>query len=696
MLTLFTSFCQGFFVRQLIFLLLATLLIAEDSADLGTVNVEADAALSEGFDDVFERPDYIEQRSYLRGAAAQKRLSTDEAMFIPGNQGDPLKALKSLSGVTSLSDMTGELYIYGSKPQESQFNLNHLPIGYVYHIFGIHSVLSPDAIDQIDAYLGGYDTTYGQSMGGVIDITPRYPTGKDSGFAHLGIYDASGGVDVGINDNLNLFVGARRSYYDLLLDAVGKSTGTLDEDSNLSYTQFPNYWDITMLADYAMGDAGVLSVEMLAARDALTIQTYENAVKDPEASGNVDNDSGFFSGGLRHRYEGMDYTAHSLLYYNYTFSDTELFDDYYFRFESQTYGLFHQSDFERGDHLISLGTEINHIDIPLDANISRPPDASDVDYDFTTEKKYRIDEVIRLNSAALFAQDNWQLHDAISLRYGLRYSTTDYQKFQHLVDPRGALVFRLGDHDSLSLSAGRYSQLPEGYKTQKDIGSETLSLERSNHYMIAYNHVDDRYEWGIQPFYKTFTDLAIDQTDANGSTVSYDSSGEGHAYGLDLSAKYRDGTYYAFIAYTYLDAKRQITTGDTTKYRFYGDIPHTLQLLGSIRFADTWAFSTLFKYNSGKPYTPITGTYIDPRDQRVRPIYGDPFSERLPDYLTLNIKIGQQINIGPSEQFQWSFELMNATNHVNVSDIRYDDNYRRIGYYKQLPLLPWLDFTLRF
>ena len=135
--------------------------------DLGTIEVYADAEknVTDGFSDVFGAPQYIEQRSYLPDAAAQKRMTSEEAMFVPGVQGDPLNALKSLSGVTSLSDMTGELYIYGSKPQESQFSLNHLPLGYVYHAFGIHSVISPDAIEQIDAYLGGFDTTYGNATG---------------------------------------------------------------------------------------------------------------------------------------------------------------------------------------------------------------------------------------------------------------------------------------------------------------------------------------------------------------------------------------------------------------------------------------------------------------------------------------------------------------------------------------------------
>lgn len=682
-------------MRWTIFAWLMIGLLAADE-DLGEIQVEGTLPSEDGFQEVFSLPEYIEERSYLPNAAGQKRMTTQEAMFIPGVQGDPLKGLKSMSGVTALSDMTGELYIYGSKPQESQYSIDHLPIGYVFHAFGIHSVISPDAIDQIDAYLGGFDTTYGDAMGGIIDITPRYPMGSDSGFAHVGIYDASAGIDAALSEEVSLYVGVRRSYYDLLLQAVGETTGTLSEEDNVTYTQFPNYWDVTALLDYRFDHANAFSIEMLTAKDDLTIQTYDNIEKDPLATGNIDNDSGFFSLGARHRYEGTYHSTNTLLYYNKSYANTELFDDYFLKLDTQRYGVFHQNDIELDEHRYTFGIELEHLDFPLDAYLTRPPSPNDPDFDFTTEEKFRIDETIRIDSTSVFLQDTWQIDDDLSVRFGIRYSNTDYQEFEDLIDPRVSAVYRLGYEDSLSASIGRYSQVPEGFQTQEDLGSTTLSFERSTHYMLGYEHVDANAQWSVSPFYKRFNDLAVDVLDANGSTSTYASAGKGDAYGIDLSAKYRDGRYYLFAAYTYLRAKRQVETNDPTKYPFYGDIPHTLQLMGSVRFLDNWAFSVLTKYASGRPYTPVTGTYEDLVDGRVRPIYGELFSERLPDYFTLNLKVGQEIALGDGTSLTWSFELMNATDHENVSEIRYDDEYRQEGYITQLPLLPWFDVTYRF
>jgi len=210
------------------------------AVDLGVVDInakeESPAIEQNAFESVFEEPEYYENTEHINSMPSQKRITKDEAMFIPGVQGDPIKAIQSFSGVTSVGDTSGELFIYGSKPEETITTLNHLPLGYLFHLGGLHSVIAPDAIDQIDAYMAGFDVTYGNAMGGVINVTPSYPDSELSGYGHVGLYDASAGINVPVTKDVSFYLGVRRSYFDLLLAAAGKATGTLDEDSNTSYT----------------------------------------------------------------------------------------------------------------------------------------------------------------------------------------------------------------------------------------------------------------------------------------------------------------------------------------------------------------------------------------------------------------------------------------------------------------------------
>ena len=668
--------------------------IFANAVDLGDIDVKAeaqeDSVEQNSFVDVFEEPEYYENSEHVNSMPSQKRITKDEAMFIPGIQGDPIKAVQSLSGVTSVGDASGELFIYGSKPEETITTLNHLPLGYLFHMGGLHSVIAPDAIEQIDAYMAGFDVTYGNAMGGVINVTPAYPDDEFSGYGHMGLYDASAGINVPVAKDVSFYLGARRSYFDLLLSAIGEATGTLDEDTNTTYTEFPNYYDITFIGQFTPNPNNIFSIELISAEDSLEIASTKNAIKDPEAVGNIKAKFGFTTLGARHQSSYNEYESNTLAYYKYEHQRTSLFDGYYANSDAENFGLFHQSTFQYKSHKLIAGTEIDTYVSPFDLNISNPPRDDDPDYDFTTEEKFLIKETIRATSSTLFLEDIYSYSDALLFRYGARYSYTSYNSFGDYIDPRASVLYRVDDVNNVSFATGIYTQIPQGFKTIQDIGSKDLDYERAEHYVLHYdNSFFDGISFNVDGFYKNYYDLAIDD-----NVTNFQSVGEGYAYGVDTNLKIRRGDYYAFAAYTYINSKRELNTNDDELYRFYGEIPHTLQLIAGKKFWKTWALSTRMNYHSGTPYTKVIGTYID--NGRVRPIYEDPFSSRLPDYFSLNVKIAQQIQLSKNESLEWSFEIMNLTNHENVSEINYDDNYNETGYAKQLPLLPWFDVTYRF
>ena len=659
------------------------------SDNLGTMEINAteDAA----FSGIFSTPQYIERANFVESMPSQNRFTKEEAMFMPSTQGDPIKAIKLLGGVTSLSDATGELFIYGSKPEESSYSINHLPIGYLFHMGGIHSVISPEVLGQIDAYMAGFDVTYGDTMGGVIDVTPNYPsTQKSNAYGHVGIYDASAGASVALSDKLSLYLGVRRSYFDLFLDAIGKSTGTLDEDNNITYTQFPEYYDITFMLSYDYDYYNHFSLEVIKADDKLKINSQANGVKDPKANGDISSAFGFTTVGSRWEYDRGNYSANTLLYSMQRYNQTEFYEGYFVDINSRRSGLFHQSTLRLDKHKIVAGIEYTRNNTPLDLNVSKPPSEADIDYDLTTSPTYRVTKNVIADSYSMFIEDIYTPFRQWQLRYGLRYNYSSYQNYGSQFDPRFSLLYKINSQSNLSASIGHYSQSPDGYKSTAPLGNENLTNEEAMHYVLHYDTtLYERVHVKIEPFYKSFDNLAIDD-----ATLQFSNSGRGYAYGVDSSLRYNTQKYYAFIAYTYLESKRQLYANDATMYRFYGDIPHTLQMIGAYKYSSSLAFSALMQYHSGKPYSEIVGTYKE-SDGRIRPIYGEPYAKRLPNYFTLNLKAAKQWRFNHSK-LELSFELMNVTNHENVSDVRYDDEYNKVGYYKQLPFLPWIDMTYRF
>lgn len=664
------------------------------AVDLGEIDVNAkveEDVKQSVANDVFEEVEYIETNSYMPRAAGQKRLTTEEALFIPGVQGDPVKALKFIGGVSTSSagfGSGGELYIYGSKPEESSYSINHLPIGYLFHMGGLHSVIDPNAIDQIDAYLAGFDSTYGDAMGGVIDITLKYPSDELSGYGHIGIFDSSTGVNVPLTDDTSLYLGARRSYFDIGYELVGSPQ---PKDSNNTIIQFPSYYDLTFILSHNIDDENIVSIESITAYDTVELITQTQAVKDPKATGNIAAENGFTSVGARWLNSSGNYNGNTLAYYMYNYSDIELFTDYYIKNKVELLGMFHESTLEYDNHKLVTGFELSKSNIPLDMKISRPPSPEDTDFDFTTAEIFNINRTIEINSFALFLQDIYSLTDELRFRVGSRFGYSDYQNFGSYIDPRLSVIYDLDDSQSLSASVGRYTRMPEGFKTSIEIGNIDLPYESAMHYVLHYDYkYSQSSKFSIEPFYKDYDSLAVDD-----NVTKYEGVGDGFAYGVDASLKYREGDLYGFMSYTYLRSKRQTTT-NTGLSDFYAEIPHTLQFVGAIRFDENWVFSSLMKYNTGALYTPIIGTKLEPVTNRVLPVRADAYSARLPDYFTLNLKIAQTIKYPDRTALEWSFELMNITNNENVLGYTYDDNYNKTGVKADLPILPWFDVTYRF
>jgi outer membrane receptor for ferrienterochelin and colicin len=663
--------------------------------DLGKIEINADAISQkkqDSFKDVFKEVEYYENTEYVKSMPAQKRLSTDEAMFIPGVQGDPIKAVQSLSGVTSTSDTSGELFIYGSKPEESLTTINHLPIGYLFHMGGMHSVIAPDAIEQIDAYMAGFDVTYGDAMGGVINVTAKYPDNTYSGYGHLGIFDASAGVNVPVSEDVSFYLGARRSYFDLTLDAVGKSTGTLDEDTNTTYTEFPNYYDLTFIGKFQYDSANLFTLEVITAQDSLDIASEANKVKDPKATGQIKAQFGFTTVGLRHQGYYNNYETNSLIYNKKENYKTKLFDDYYFDLKQDEYGLFHQSSYTQGDHKLIGGVEIFKYFLPLKYSLP-------VGDDVTTSLITTTSVDLNILNSAVFLQDIYTINDELTLKYGARFTHTSYNNIGSATDPRLSLLYKLNDHSNISIATGKYTQTPEGRKTVNKDGNlnPDISYERATHYLLHYdNSYIDGLSFSVDGFYKKYDDLLVEDNIVDDNISNFANGGEGYAYGMDTNIKYKNDDYFAFLAYTYLRSKRELETKyNGEKFRFYGEIPHTLQLIGGMKIGNNWALSTRMNYHSGRPYTKIidTSTYSD---GRLEPIEEEPNSSRLPSYFSLNVKIAQELKLSKNESLEWSFEIMNLTNHDNITAITYDDDYNKDGVSKGLPLLPWFDVTYRF
>jgi len=678
-------------MKKLPLFLLSPLIMIAETIELDTIEVNA----QEGTD---SSSMILQKEGYMKSAPMQKQITVEQALQIAGTNGDPIKALKSFAGVVSTNnDDSSELYIHGSKPRETRFSINHLPIGYLFHLGGLHSVVAPEMTGQIDAYLGGFDVSYG-AMGAVVDITPKYPSGTNGGRVHLGMYDADFAFDGKISENTSIFVGARRSYFDLiaasLLDELDKDDN--DDSKKTTFTLFPQFYDAQLLVTHTKGDHA-LSLEAVMAKDEMKIHDTMDKDRDPLAVGKINTNVSSNTVGARWMYMGENLTSNTLLYRLHKTEDLDLFDsDYFVDTKTTEIGLYHESVFSLENHKPMVGFEIKSINVPLKTRIMAPS-FDDLEKPLIDQEVVALDKTFKAKSYTAFAQDIWDITPNNHFRYGLRAWNTDFQEFGSGVDPRVAYVYDVDDSFSVSAALGRYSQLPETLFVIDGFGNPKIdTYEFSDHYTLSFQkRFTDKSSLSVEPYFKTFENLAIDD-----EALNYKAVGEGEAYGVDITYKKQIANLDIIAAYTFVKAKRQLRTDSTKQYRFEGDIPQTFQLSTNYRFSNGWRISNFLKYNDGAPYTPIVGreSYEYKGKEFKRPLYGEPYSKRLPSSWDLDVQIGKTIKYAKGRKLEFSIELMNITTlfRKNVAGIDYNDAYEEVGEYQEMGFLPAFHVNYRF
>jgi hypothetical protein len=640
----------------------------------------------------------IEKEGFMRSAPMQKQITTKQALEIAGTNGDPIKALKSFAGVVSTNNDDGsELYIHGSKPRETAFTINHLPIGYLFHYGGMHSIIAPEMTGQIDAYLGGFDVSY-EAMGAVIDITPKYPSGSNSGRVHIGMYDADFAYDAKLSENTNLFIGARRSYIDLIATKIMDEIEKDDDDASkkTTFTLFPQFYDAQLILSTILGD-NALSLEVITAKDEMKINSTMEKDRDPIAVGKVNSKIDFTTLGGRWIYFGENFTSHTLLYHLIANQNLNLFDeDYFVKVKSSKSGIYHESVFNIKNHKPMIGFELINVKTPIKTRIVAP-EFNDFEPIIVDREVVSLDKTFKAKVYTAFAQDIWSINDKNHFRYGVRAWDTQYQNFGGGVDPRFAYVYEMRDDLTLSAAVGRYSQFPQDLYVVEGFGNAKIkTYEFSDHYTLSFQKkFSDNSSLLVEPYFKSFENLAIAD-----KVLKYKAVGEGEAYGVDITYRKQIKSFDIIASYTFVKAKRELNTDSTKQYRFEGDIPNTLQINTNYRFHNGWRVSGFLKYNDGAPYTPIIATedYTHKGKNYKRPIYGKPYSKRLPSNIDLDIQIGKVVKYADNKSLEFSIELMNISSLLrkNVAGIEYDDNYEKDGEYHQMGFLPAFHVTYRF
>ncbi len=658
--------------------------------------------------------------SVMQNEQNQFSLSAEEVINMPGTGDDPLSALDNIPGINQAG---AGVYMHGSSTTDNRLLIDNLTVPYLYHYGDSLSLVSKDILSGFDVYPSGFNASYGNRLGGVIDVELRDPLkdGRTHHRLHVGTFDASYFIEGEMGDNDSGYFSIRRSHLDLLL------SGTSFEDVDL--IQFPRFVDSVGRWRHEL-ENGEINTTLIASTDELIFDLGDKAVEDDKAAiGRLEAKQSFISFGSQYSAEINEslFQATTLKYINsrselkigqQQATDPNPGEPYNFDFELKEIGLnpvlfWYLNNTDE----VKIGAELTNGKAELTGYISAPPDERDNPSDnLTNSEKFELNENIDYSGSALFLSYEKHWNNYFSSTFSIRHESIKLYDKDIIapLSPRLSISHEVTDDLKITASYGIYYQSPQGFELSESLGNPDLEYQRAEHRTVGF-HSQLNENWSMQfsVYQKPMTDLVADTEDGS----NYNNNGTGEARGFDLYIKrVPEIGRLDWISYTYAESDR-INHNNGLSRPFDGDQTHTLVWVHQQPFSGMWSdwqWGFKFKTHTGQPYTRVIdreALTLDPdticdndggaENCYWSPIYEKQNNSRLPAYFNIDLSMNKSVE-NNRRKYDIKLELINASALIyeNIGDYDYGDDYEFIDDPKKVSssfgFLPAASFTYYF
>lgn len=630
-----------------------------------------------------------------RKEVVRRSLDRADIVSVPGTLGDPVQVVGNLPGVARPSTGSGDLLVRGSGPNDTGVFIDSIGVPIIYHFGGLRSVIPAEMIGTVDFYPGNFGVRYGRATGGILNLNlrPLRPR-RFGGSIDISLLDAGIYLQTPLGENAALAVAGRRSYLDAFLSSVIPS-----DVANL--TTAPVYYDYQSLFEWRPAPAHRIKAFFMGSSDALRLLFQNPQEQNVQLqSGNTNLSTLFHRGSVEYLYAPSERFSHSLQL-SAGHDATRLGFGGLFRFRSDTTTLELRDDTalrlgQRATLHLGVDTRLQLQDIEVLA--PRPPregqgvvNSAGNNSDIGARVFTRVEGAVRV-LAAPFVEAELELLPGLTLVPGVRleyFSQVDALG----VDPRLTAAYRLSPSWTVKAGAALVHQPPTAQETDDSFGNPELGLQRALQLSAGLGWQPLKHlSLDATVFYKDLGGLvsstgAVVERDGQFVPAVYDNGGRGKVVGLELFADHRfNANFRGWVSYTLMSARRT-DSGESESRPFDFDQRHILNVVASYELPQNWRIGLRWRFVSGNPYTPVSGsTFVSDTDV-YEPIAGALNSGRLPAFHQLDLRLDKR----------WLFDawrltayisLTNAYAHENSEGLSYSYDFSQTGTVSGLPILP--------
>ncbi len=647
--------------------------------------------------------DMVEMETVVVTAMPESPLAPEVSRLIsvPGAGNDPLRALESLPGVVFNHNGGSAPAIRGSSPQENAYYLDFLPVGYLFHVDG-SSILRDDLTEEFTLYNASFPSRYNKATGGVIDSESvdadelAYNAVIDLSLLRAGLLVGS---DVG--EDQAFYLSGRMSLFQYYLENIV-------DDDDFEFTTVPEFYDYQGEWLKEFDNGAQLTLQLNGARDKAGVlfdEDSDQVQQDPGLAGGIEGEQYFnqqglvLEGGL-----GSGRTYRSGVYHLEETFGYRIGNDNSINANSHTYGI--RSRFDRettlfAEGVFTWGFELSEQRIDYIGQFTAPPcdeftaDCRLVDATETVSG----DGVVVLRDYNLFLNRALQLSDDWQFSFGPLLSYNDYTG-NAFFEPRINNRLLIADGLTWTLAYGRHHAItgnPGQYV--EEFGNPELDETRAIHYATGLEYeIRSGLILTTEVYYKNLFDIVVARADQSyyptlsdeeyNDLPRYTNDAEGKAYGLEslLYASFSERWYgWASLALSRSERTNRFTEED---FPYEYDKPVVINLVGNYQWNEHWRLGLRWRYESGQLVTPLEGAVPDAEIPGLyNPVYGSPYSERLPAYHKLDARADRSFQFSHSE-LDLYVEILNLYNRANVVGYRYENaDYSEKEEVNDMPLM---------
>lgn len=588
----------------------------------------------------------------------QKIVVKDLETLPKGVEVDIFRSLQYLPGVRSGGDVSAKYYVRGGASNQNLVLLDNSTVYHPFHAFGIFSAIDPEIINSIEFYKGGFTSELSSRLSSVMKINTKDGNRNQFGGKASASLLSTKALVEGPIPNGSFLLSGRRSH----------STGILKKFMNNKNAPI-DFYDVALKLNYSddefMKDAK-FTVHGFASGDYLK---NNSPVKEDFAWSN--------------KIIGMNYfqISDSPLFYQIDFSLS------HFDGELNPHG---SNSKARKNSLsdISVKMDFNYVygsKDELDGGFK----ITEIKTNLFLENARRAVTDIATKGTNISAYLKYKLlrFDKFGADVGTRINLTRLGgggSDEQFMEPRVSMTYRILPQLAIKAAWGIYQQDLVTLSDENEIINlfepwiiTPLYLKPSNaiHYVAGIEtFFTPELELSIEGYYKRILNLALINERKFFSTDNDLVAGTGKSYGIEVLTRYSYSRASLTASYSLSNTTNEVY-GVSYSPRY--DAKHSLNLILEVDLGYGFTASTTWIYNSGQPFTQISGYYEKLTIDDVFAqnylfdsylpfrILADKNMGRLPDYHRLDFNLSKKFQLGDFK-FYLDFSIINVYDRKNI------------------------------